>query len=190
MSRGPGHLERAILSLTPGKALLVGQIARRAYRVAAAVDVTAVQRQATRRALRKLEQTGAVKRIYDEMLGRWRWQRIDPREASRARRLAARTLAQQRGEARRMGQPGGDNRFRCVDCRRDTAKIGHIYMLRTDVWAMTGLAPEGGMLCLDDAEARIGRPLTEADFSWAGLGDWGVHHWLNDPKSRRPPKRG
>jgi len=52
----------------------------------------------------------------------------------------------------------------CLDCDIDIHVIGHYCMLTAPVWAQTGLGPEGGLLCLDCIEARIGRPLRYTDF--------------------------
>jgi hypothetical protein len=61
-------------------------------------------------------------------------------------------------------EPEIDTRFRCVDCGKDTGG-GEYYMVGDDVWAASGLAPNGGMLCLACLERRIGRPLTGQDFT-------------------------
>jgi len=39
------------------------------------------------------------------------------------------------------------------------------FMLRPEVWALTGLAPDGGHLCIGCTEVRIGRPLTGSDLT-------------------------
>jgi hypothetical protein len=57
-----------------------------------------------------------------------------------------------------------DLRFRCVDCGKDTSG-GEYYRVADDVWAASGLAPNGGMLCLACLGNRIGRPLTMSDFT-------------------------
>lgn len=51
----------------------------------------------------------------------------------------------------------------CVDCgiRCDGDQW---CMLRDPVWAETGLAPDGGVLCLLDIERRLGRQLRFSDF--------------------------
>jgi hypothetical protein len=38
-------------------------------------------------------------------------------------------------------------------------------MVRDELWALTGIGPDGGMLCLADLEKRIGRPLEFSDFT-------------------------
>jgi hypothetical protein len=45
-------------------------------------------------------------------------------------------------------------------------------MLKDTVWAETGLGPDGGVLCLDHIEARLGRRLQPDDFK-PGDGYWG-----------------
>ena len=52
-----------------------------------------------------------------------------------------------------------EDQFRCVDCRKDTNKSGEYYTVKDEVWATSGLAPHGGMLCLRCLEKRIGREL-------------------------------
>ena len=66
-------------------------------------------------------------------------------------------------------------RFRCVDCGKDTH--GEYYMVADEVWAASGLAPDGGMLCLADLERRLGRLLTRHDFTalWPSLEAWLRH---------------
>ena len=63
-------------------------------------------------------------------------------------------------------EPEIDTRFRCVDCGKDTGgETGEYYTVANDVWAASGLAPNGGMLCLACLERRIGRLLTVEDFT-------------------------
>lgn len=62
-------------------------------------------------------------------------------------------------------EPEIDTQFRCVDCGKDTGgEVGEYYTVADDVWAASGIAPHGGMLCLACLERRIGRPLIEDDF--------------------------
>jgi hypothetical protein len=56
-------------------------------------------------------------------------------------------------------------RVRCLDCDLDTIKAGHYYMVRDELWAASGVAPSGGMLCLGCLEGRLGRELEHADFT-------------------------
>jgi hypothetical protein len=62
-------------------------------------------------------------------------------------------------------EPEVDTTFRCVDCEKDTSESGEYYGVWEEVWAASGLAPDGGMLCLACLEGRIKRPLTMADFA-------------------------
>jgi hypothetical protein len=68
-------------------------------------------------------------------------------------------------------------RFFCLDCRTDTCESGEYYMVADNVWAASGLAPNGGMLCLVCLERRIGRPLTSEDFAalWPTASAWERH---------------
>jgi hypothetical protein len=61
------------------------------------------------------------------------------------------------------GDPKIDTRCRCVDCGED--KDGEYYTVADEVWAASGLAPNGGMLCLACLEQRIGRLLVPGDFT-------------------------
>jgi hypothetical protein len=63
-------------------------------------------------------------------------------------------------------------RFRCRDCHVDTHNIGHYYMVTDELWAASGMKPNGGMLCLGCLEQRIGRPLTVDDFTAFGPPAW------------------
>jgi hypothetical protein len=74
------------------------------------------------------------------------------------------------------GDPAISLRFRCVDCGKDTHG-GEYYMVADEVWAASGLAPDGGMLCLVDLERRLGRLLTPHDFTalWPSLEAWRAH---------------
>jgi hypothetical protein len=62
-----------------------------------------------------------------------------------------------------------ERRFHCLDCDVHTSAIGEYYMLRDEVWAETGVAPNGGMLCLKCAEKRLGRQLRPEDFTMGGF---------------------
>jgi hypothetical protein len=55
-------------------------------------------------------------------------------------------------------------RFYCVDCGKNTLG-GEYYAVSDDLWAASGVAPDGGMLCLACLETRIGRALTLDDFT-------------------------
>ena len=60
-------------------------------------------------------------------------------------------------------EPEIDTTFRCVDCGAD--KDGEYYMVSDELWAASGMAPNGGMLCLACLEQRIGRRLVKEDFT-------------------------
>jgi hypothetical protein len=57
--------------------------------------------------------------------------------------------------------PEVEKRFRCVDC----GKEAEYYTVAVELWASTGLAPNGGKLCLACLEKRIGREVTLDDFN-------------------------
>jgi hypothetical protein len=50
----------------------------------------------------------------------------------------------------------------CFDCEMD---IPQNYMVHDEVWELAGLASNGGLLCFDCLENRLGRKLTIDDFS-------------------------
>ena len=52
-----------------------------------------------------------------------------------------------------------------LDCGLDTIKAGHYYMVADHVWAASGLLGDGGMLCLDCLQRRLGRELVLQDFT-------------------------
>jgi hypothetical protein len=60
------------------------------------------------------------------------------------------------------GEVGIDTRVRCVDCGEDKDEY---YMVADELWAASGMAPNGGMLCLAHLERRIGRLLVIGDFT-------------------------
>lgn len=61
-----------------------------------------------------------------------------------------------------------DEGFKCLDCAVSTHDIGEYYMVENSVW--TEAVPEGeGMLCIACLENRLGRLLTEADFTGAPI---------------------
>jgi hypothetical protein len=81
-----------------------------------------------------------------------------------ARRRAA-IQAKRWSERERIKIEKFEKRFRCVDCGTDTNESGEYYMVADNVWAASGLASDGGMLCLACLERRIERPLTFEDFT-------------------------
>ena len=73
-------------------------------------------------------------------------------------------------------KPPIDPRYHCVDCEKDTNASGEHYHVVNDVWATSsGLAPNGGMLCLACLERRIGRLLTMKDFTAVYYPAWERH---------------
>jgi hypothetical protein len=60
---------------------------------------------------------------------------------------------------------------------KDTGESGEYYSVKDNVWAASGLAPNGGMLCLACLERRIERPLTGEDFGalWPTASAWERH---------------
>lgn len=59
----------------------------------------------------------------------------------------------------------------CIDCGTATmpdTPIGSAdwqrYMVKGDVWSLAGLRPHDGWMCIPCLQARLGRPLTGADF--------------------------
>jgi hypothetical protein len=58
--------------------------------------------------------------------------------------------------------------------------------LEDDVWAATGLAPDGGVLCLPCIERRLGRQLEVTDFAVADESDREGGSW---PGRRMLPQR-
>lgn len=64
----------------------------------------------------------------------------------------------------------------CHDCGVDTcsAALGEYYMVTDDVWAASGLAEDGGYLCIGCLETRLERLLTPDDFTDAPV------NWLPD----------
>src|SRR5262245_37429177 len=89
------------------------------------------------------------------------------KKALRERMLATRTWTEVERAAR----------FICVDCGKDTSPgtgTDEYYSVYDHVWEASGLAPNGGMLCLDCLGHRIGRPLTGDDFTcmWPSVEAW------------------
>jgi hypothetical protein len=64
--------------------------------------------------------------------------------------------------------PEIDTIFHCIDCGACTSSLGQYYMVSDDLWAASGVAPDGGMLCLHCLERRIGRKLILDDFTAMG----------------------
>jgi hypothetical protein len=57
----------------------------------------------------------------------------------------------------------------CKDCGKATMRtpdfMDEYYMITEELWAMTGLKPHDGFLCITCLEKRIGRQLTSDDFT-------------------------
>jgi hypothetical protein len=68
-------------------------------------------------------------------------------------------------------------RFHCVDCGKCTSSSGEYYMVDDDLWAVSGLEGNDGMLCLRCLEQRIGREPTIDDFTaiWPRREAWERH---------------
>jgi hypothetical protein len=73
----------------------------------------------------------------------------------------------------------------CIDCGKTTLG-GEYYMVSDDLWAASGIAPNGGMLCLACLERRIGRPLTIYDFTAILPSDECWQHHVDSRTSARP----
>jgi hypothetical protein len=54
--------------------------------------------------------------------------------------------------------------YLCIDCGRDTLGIDEYYMVTDSVWGDATPFDEGGMLCIECLELRLGRILVQADF--------------------------
>lgn len=69
--------------------------------------------------------------------------------------------------------------FLCVDCTRDTGRIGEYYMVHDDIW--NSVVTEGdGMLCITCLETRLGRELTKRDFTDVPLNNLS-DEWTKSP---------
>jgi hypothetical protein len=73
--------------------------------------------------------------------------------------------------------------FTCLDCMMPTDDRGEYYMLKNEVWALTGLGTNDGMLCVGCVEDRLGRKLGSVDFSDATINKLG--HPVYGDKSPR-----
>ena len=62
----------------------------------------------------------------------------------------------------------------CVDCSRDTCpprQPDEWYMIRDALWSAAGMTPDGGCLCIECLENRIGRQLNYTDFADVPVND-------------------
>ena len=60
----------------------------------------------------------------------------------------------------------------CVDCAGD---FDERYMVKCEIWAASGLARDGGVLCIGCLERRLGRRLTPDDFDPGWRANSGIH---------------
>jgi len=58
----------------------------------------------------------------------------------------------------------------CLDCDCDTFEIGEDYMVHGSVWDQV-VSDDRGMLCIGCLETRLGRILTQADFTDVPIND-------------------
>ena len=84
---------------------------------------------------------------------RRRW-RPTTRGAAPARRSRSTSAFPSRGTSMKMCEhdPEIDRKFRCVDCDKSVLG-GEYYMVADELWAASGMEPNGGMLCLVDLDA-------------------------------------
>lgn len=61
------------------------------------------------------------------------------------------------------------SKYACADCDVNTSDIGEYYMVRDDIWTITGLDYISTMLCIQCLENRIGRKLAPNDFTDAPI---------------------
>jgi hypothetical protein len=54
--------------------------------------------------------------------------------------------------------------FMCLDCESDTLEIDEYYMVQNSIWNHV-VPDDSGMLCIGCLETRLGRILTQADFT-------------------------
>lgn len=69
--------------------------------------------------------------------------------------------------------------FDCVDCGKNTDDHDEYYMVHDEVWRKEARMTDfGGMLCISCLEERIGRRLTQVDFT-----NYPVNTLMFTPKS-------
>lgn len=61
--------------------------------------------------------------------------------------------------------------FLCMDCGFDTCNT-EFYMVHNELWLSAGMNTRSGMLCIGCLEKRIGRTLTDNDFTDCLLNQW------------------
>jgi hypothetical protein len=70
--------------------------------------------------------------------------------------------------------------FMCLDCESDTLELDEYYMVQNSIW--NNVVSDGsGMLCIGCLETRLGRILTQADFTDAPVNS----SWRDSSKSPR-----
>lgn len=55
-------------------------------------------------------------------------------------------------------------KWKCLDCKQDTGKIGEHYFVHTTLW-LSIVGSISGMLCISCFETRLGRQLVKSDFT-------------------------
>jgi hypothetical protein len=84
---------------------------------------------------------------------------------------AERRARREKAEAKRA------QRECCVGCHRDTGYsrarggLDEWYMVHNELWAAAGMTPDGGCLCIECLERRLGRQLNRDDFTSAPIND-------------------
>jgi len=69
--------------------------------------------------------------------------------------------------------PEIDRIFRCIDCDKDTMG-GEYYGVSDELWAAAGVAPNGGMLCLECLERRVGREFYRIELENSNPAVWSL----------------
>jgi hypothetical protein len=107
-----------------------------------------------------------VRKTPDNIIGRKYWERDQAVKV--LARTGPRNVLIEREDGSQVVRPFRGLRpvrWYCVDCDLDTLEAGHYYSVHDALWAAAGMAPNGGMLCLDCLERRLGRALALDDFN-------------------------
>ena len=72
-----------------------------------------------------------------------------------------------------------DRKWFCLDCQKDTGKLGEHYFVQLELW-LQAVGSNKGMLCIGCLENRIGRKLVPSDFTVC---------YINDPKKNNMSDR-
>ncbi len=75
-----------------------------------------------------------------------------------------------------------DAHWCCVDCGVNTFETDEYYMVHDAVWRSSGLAQDGGKLCVVCLEARLGRKLTQSDFTLARVNRCIGRYWRHSKR--------